>query len=123
LEVRVVVRVLIRLVVLAVAIWLTTWILPGVDVNGGVLTYLWVALLFGLVNAFIGPVLRLVALPFTIITLGLFALVVNAALLGITAALTDRLEVDGFWMAVLAALSISIFSAVLSYFVPEPKRS
>lgn len=118
-----VVRILIRLVVLAVAIWLTTWILPGVDVNGGVLTYLWVALLFGLVNAFIGPVLRFVALPFTIVTLGLFALVVNAALLGITAALTDRLEVDGFWVAVLAALLISIFSAVLGYFVPEPKRS
>lgn len=117
-----VVRILVRLVVLAVAIWLTAWILPGVDVNGGALTYLWVALLFGLVNAVLGPVLRLVALPFTIVTLGLFALVVNAALLGITAAITDRLEVDGFWIAVLAALLISIFSALLGHFVPEPKR-
>lgn len=117
-----VVRILLRLVVLAVAIWLTAWIVPGIEVNGGVLTYLWVALLFGLVNALIGPVLRLVALPFTIITLGLFALVVNAALLGITAALTDRLEIDGFWVALLAALLISIFSTLLSHFVPEPKR-
>ena len=64
------------------------WLLPDVTVDGGFFTYLWIALLFAVVNAILGPILHLLALPITAITLGLFALVVNAALVGITAALT-----------------------------------
>ena len=71
-------------------------------------TYLWIALIFALVNAVVGPVLRLLSIPFVLVTLGLFLLVVNAALLGITAALTDRLEVDGFGSAVLGGLLLAI---------------
>jgi putative membrane protein len=112
------IRIAIRLVVLAVAIWLTAWLLPDVTVEGGVFTYLWIALLFALVNAFLGPILHLIALPITALTLGLFALVVNAALVGITAALSSDFSIDGFFTAVAAALLISIFSWVINLFVP-----
>ena len=113
------IRIIVRLLVLAVAIGLTAWLLPDVEVTGGFFTYLWIALLFALVNAFLGPILHLIALPLTVITLGLFALVVNAGLLGITAWISDDLSVDGFWTAVLAAILISVFSAVLNLFVRD----
>jgi putative membrane protein len=114
-----VIRILLRLLILTAAIWLTAWLLPGVHVKGGFFTYLWIAVLFSLVNAIIGPFLRLIALPLTILTLGLFALVVNAALIGLTAKLSGDFNIDGFWTAVLAAILISVFSAVLNMLVPD----
>jgi putative membrane protein len=90
-------------------------VLPGLDVfpnEDGPLgeygTYLWIGLIFGVVNAMVGPVLRLLSLPFVVLTLGLFLLVVNAALLGLTAALTDRLAIDGFGTAVLGGLILAV---------------
>jgi len=112
-------RIALRLLVLAAAIWLTAWLVPGVHVRGGFLTYLWIALLFSLVNMFIGPILRLIALPLTILTLGLFAIVVNAALVGITAKLSKDFNIHGFWPAVFAAILIAVFSAALNMFVPD----
>jgi putative membrane protein len=114
-----IIRILLKLLSLAAAIWLTAWLLPDVTVHGGFFTYLWIALLFALVNAFIGPILHLVALPLTILTLGLFALVVNAALVGITAKLSEDFNIDGFFTAVLAALLISLFSALINMLVPD----
>src|SRR4051794_15061105 len=75
-------------------------------------TYLWIALIFGIVNAIVGPILRLLSLPFVLLTLGLFLLVINAALLGLTAALTDRLTIDGFGTAVIGGLILAIASWV-----------
>jgi putative membrane protein len=112
------IRLALRLLVLAAAIWLTTWLLPGFNVAGGVWTYLWVAFVWALVNAFLGPILHLIALPLTVVTFGLFALVVNAALVGITAWLSSDLSVDGFFPALFAAILISLFAAVLNLFVP-----
>jgi membrane protein len=86
------VRVLINWLVLAGAIWAATAIVPGIYVRGGFLTYLMVSILFGLVNAVLGPLLQLIALPLTILTLGTFALVVNGVLLAVTAGLSDRLD-------------------------------
>ena len=114
-----IIRILMKLLGLTAAIWLTAWLLPNVTVHGGFFTYLWIAVLFALVNAFIGPILHLVALPLTILTLGLFALVVNAALVGITAKLSEDFNIDGFLTAVLAALLISLFSAIFNMFVPD----
>jgi putative membrane protein len=108
-------------VLLSVAIALTAWLLPGVDVTGGFLTYLWVAVIFSLVNVILGPLLHLLALPITMITLGLFALVVNAALVGITAWISDDLSVDGFLPAFVAAILISVFSALLSLLTPRSR--
>ena len=61
-----------------------------------------------MVNAIVGPILRLLSLPFVVLTLGLFLLVINAALLGLTALLTDRLQVDGFGTAILGGLLLAI---------------
>jgi putative membrane protein len=74
-----------------------------------------VAAVFGLVNAIIGPLLRLLSIPLLLITFGLFALVINAALLGIAAGLSDSLEIGGFFSTVVAAFLISVFSAVLGW--------
>jgi putative membrane protein len=90
-------------------------VLPGLEVVpnedgplGATGTYLWIGLLFGVVNAFVGPVLRLLSLPFVLLTLGLFLLIVNAALLGLTAALTDRLTIDGFGTAIIGGLILAV---------------
>jgi putative membrane protein len=115
------IRLLLRLLALTGAIGLTTWLLPGFTVTGGFFTYVWVAIIFALVNVILGPILHLVALPLTMLTLGLFALVVNAALVGITAGLSNALSVDGFWPAVLAAILISVFSALLNLLIRDPQ--
>lgn len=107
-------RLLLRLIVIAVAFAAAAWLIPTFDVKGGVLTYLWLAAIFGVVNAIIGPVLRLVALPLTILTLGLFALVVNGVVIAIVAGLSSHLELGGFGWTVLAAVVISIVSTVLT---------
>jgi putative membrane protein len=90
-------------------------VLPGLDVLpdadgplGATGTYLWIGLIFGLVNAIVGPILRLLALPFVVLTLGLFLLVVNAALLALTAGLTDRLAIDGFGTAIVGGLILAV---------------
>jgi putative membrane protein len=94
---------LIRLLVNAAALWVATRIIPGVTYSGDLLPFLAVALVFGIVNAFIGPVVKLLALPLIILTLGLFALVVNGLLLWLTSALSASrglgFHVSGFWAA------------------------
>ena len=106
-----------KVVILAAAFYGLTYfeVLPGLTVDpneqgplGEFGTYLWIGLLFGLVNAVVGPILRLLSLPFVVLTLGLFLLVVNAALLGLTALITDRLQVDGFITAVLGGLILAV---------------
>ncbi len=101
--------------VVAGGIALSAALLPSVEVDGGALGVLWVALLFGLVNALLGPLLRLLSLPLTLVTFGIFGLVINAALLGITAGLTDYLDVGGFLSTVVAAIVISLVTAVLLF--------
>ena len=118
-------RFALRVVVLAVIIYAVTRLVDGIDVLpnpdgtlGSTGTYLWVALLFALVNSIVGPIVRLLALPFVVLTLGLFLLVVNAALLGLTAALSDRFTVDGFVPAVLGGLLIAVFSWIAELLLP-----
>ena len=101
------------LVVTAIAFAVAAWLIPSFEIKGGVLAVLWVAAIFGVVNAVIGPILRLLSLPLTIITLGLFALVVNGIVLSIVAGLSEHLETGGFGWAILAALVISVVSTLL----------
>jgi len=108
--------VLIRWAVLAVVLAFVAWLVPSMDVNGGVWGLLVTVLVLGLVNAILGPLLHLLALPLTLMTLGLFSLVVNAVLLAIAAGITDYLDVGGFLATILAALVLSVFNAV-AYFV------
>ncbi len=117
----VIVRVLVRIVVLALIIGLVAEIVGGIHVHGGFVSLLWIAVVFSLVNVILGPIFRLLGLPFIIVTLGLFLLVIDAALLAITAGLTSDLDVDGFWWAVLGGMLIAIFSALAEAVLPLDK--
>ena len=99
---------------LALAFAITAWLLPGMEVNGGFVAYLWVSLLFGLVNAVVGTILRILAIPLVVITLGLVLILVNACVLGITDSLTSHLNIDAFfWTTIWAAIILSIVSVIL----------
>jgi putative membrane protein len=118
-------RFLLRLVITAVALWVATRFVPGISYQGGALALLGVAVVFGLVNALLGGLLKLFTLPITILTLGLFALVINALLLWLTASFSQSLglgfHVAGFIPAFWGALVISITRAVLNLFLSESK--
>ena len=91
--------------------------MPGIDVAGGVLAYVGISVVLGLVNAVLGPLLSLAALPLSFVTLGGSAMVVNGVLLAITALLTPQLNVDGLGSVILGALVIAIFTTVLELVV------
>jgi putative membrane protein len=117
------VRLLIRFVLLALIIGVVANIVPGITVDGGFGSLLWIALIFSLVNLILGTILRLLSLPFIIVTFGLFLLVIDAALLGFTAWLTSDLDVDGFWSAVLGGFLIAVFSWLAELILPiRPRR-
>lgn len=105
---------LIRWAILTVAISAAAWLFSGVEVNGGFWSYVWVAAILGLVNIFIRPLLIVLTLPLTVLTLGLFILVVNAIALSITDWLTTAINIDGFGTTLLAAAVISLVSWALS---------
>lgn len=122
---------LIRVVINGIALWVAALVVDGVDLAEGdsswsrkLLTIGLVALLFGLVNAVIKPVVKLLSLPFIVLTLGLFTFVVNALMLQITewigGALDLSFSIDHFWWdAVLAAVVITLVSWVLSVVLPD----
>lgn len=113
----------ISLFVNALALSAAAWILPGIDLVGAFGQILWVALLFGILNALLKPILLLLSLPILIITLGLFAFVVNAAVLMLTARLTEHLTVSGFGSALLGSLIVSLVTLVLGGVLDdEPDR-
>jgi putative membrane protein len=120
-------RFLVRLLVNAAALWVATRLVPGVTYSGGWLPFLGVALVFGVVNAFIRPVAKVLTFPLIIVTLGIFALVVNGLMLWLTSSLAEALDlgfhVSGFWSAFWGALVVSIVSTVLSMFVSESTSS
>jgi putative membrane protein len=105
----------IRLGINAVALALTAALLPGIHIgDDGVLTLLLVALIFGVLNAIVKPVLLVLSCPLIILTLGFFFLVVNGLMLMLTDALAgNRFTVDGFWWAVLGGLIIGVLNAIL----------
>ncbi|WP_035926105.1 phage holin family protein [Kocuria rosea] len=132
---------LLRVLVNALAIWVAAWILPGMGIaadpsvvsavggetTASVLAYLFVGLVFGAVNAVVRPVLTILSLPITCLTLGLFAIVVNAVMLWLTSWLSSftplRLEIDSFlWTAVLATLIIGVVSLLMGWAVPDRGR-
>jgi putative membrane protein len=110
-------RVVINALALGAAAWLLDGITVGGDTNEQLLTLLAVGLVFGVVNTFITPIVKLLSIPFIIVTLGLFLVVVNALMLLLTEEISDlfglAFTVDGFWTAVLGSIIISIVSAVL----------
>lgn len=111
-------KLLIKLLINAAAIWVAAEIVPGMELDTGQpVSVLLVALVFGIVNVVLKPLLKLLGLPFIIVTLGLFLLVINAALLGVTAALTEALTISGFWAAVFGGVCVSVVSWFLDLFL------
>ncbi|WP_323959784.1 phage holin family protein [Arthrobacter sp. JZ12] len=124
-------RFIVRVGINAVALWVASWLLPGIEIGseaaveasgndavGNVLSYSFVGLIFGLVNALVRPIVSLLSLPLTILTLGLFTIIINAAMLMLTSWLTSFTPIgftvnDFFWTAILGAIIISLVSMVV----------
>ena len=123
---------LLRVLINGVAIWLATVVLSGLEIVGadstgekiGIVAL--IALVFGVVNAVVKPIVQLLSIPLYILTLGLFTLVVNALMLLLTEWVTEftdwGLRIDGFWWAVAGAFVISVVSFALSLAIPESRR-
>ena len=118
-------RFLVRILINAVALWLTALLIPNVTLTNNIWEILLVAVIFGLVNALIRPIVKLFSLPITCLTLGLFSLVINTAMLLLTAWLAgDLLSIQGefferlLW-AFVASIAISIVSALLNSLLPD----
>lgn len=125
-------RFIVRVLISGVALWLAEILLSGMEIVGADTTggrlgiILLVALVFGVVNAIVKPVVQVLSIPLYILTLGLFTLVVNALMLMLTAWITEQtdwgLRIDSFGTAVIGALIVSIVSFVLSVLIPESRR-
>jgi putative membrane protein len=122
------VGILIRIVLNAVAVWIATLLVGGVNVTTDstgekIATLVVVGAILGLVNATIKPIVKLLSLPLVVLTLGLFALVVNGLLFWLVAAVSNGLgapfQVDGFWSGFWGAIVVSIVSWLLSIVVPD----
>jgi len=119
---------IIRLLANAVALAAASWIVGGITLQGAttgkrVLTLLIVAAIFGIVNAIVKPVVKVLSFPLLILTLGLLTFVINAAMLLLTSWITGKLDVqfhvDGFWSALFGALIISIVGMIMNSVLPE----
>jgi len=105
----------------AFALWLTSTIVKGIYVDS-MLALLFAALVLGILNAFLRPLILLVTLPFNLLTLGLLTFVINGFMLKLASATVRGFEVHGFWAAVVGALILSIISFVLNLFVSDAGR-
>jgi putative membrane protein len=111
--------ILIRTAITMLGLFLASRLLSGVWIEGTG-NFILAALLLSLVNALVRPIAFLLTLPLTIITLGLFIFVLNAAMFGLVAALLDQFAVSGFWSALFGALIVSVTSTIASWFIgPE----
>ncbi|MEQ9005807.1 MAG: phage holin family protein [Pseudomonadales bacterium] len=108
--------ILLRIVINALALWLAATLVPGIHASDGA-SLIWAAVLLGVVNAVIRPLVVILTLPVTVISLGGFLLVVNAGMLALVALLLDGFAVDGFFAAVLGGIVISVTSWLASAFI------
>ena len=112
---------LLRVLANALAIFLAAAIVPGIEIRG-VPAALGAGLVLGLVNAVVRPVLLVLTLPLTLVTLGLFLFVLNGLCLWLTSLLVKGFEVHGFWAAVFGALIVSVVSWLLTAFLSDRGR-
>ena len=110
-----------RTLIYMLGLFLASRLIPGVAIDG-LGSFILAALLLGLVNAFIRPLMFVFTLPLTIVTLGLFIFVVNAAMFGLVAAMLDNFQVSGFWSAVFGAVIVSITSTIASWYMGPDGR-
>lgn len=118
-------RLLLRLLINAVALWVAVKFIPGISFTGNPVLLLVVALVFGVVNTIVKPIVTLLSLPAVLLTLGIFLLVINAFMLWFTSWLSTTLglgfHVDGFGAAFLGGIVVSLVAWALSIFLADPK--
>lgn len=112
---------LLRLLIGALGLWLASVLVPGIEIRG-VGTLLLAALLLGVTNALVRPLLIILTLPITVVTLGLFLLVINAAMLGLVAVLLDDFAIAGFFSALFGALIVSLTGWIASWYIGPSGR-
>ncbi len=112
---------LIRFFLNALALLIVSTIIPGIEVQG-VLPALAAAFLLGVINAVVRPIILILTLPLTIVTLGLFIPLLNAALLKLVSLIIQGFEVHGFWSAVFGAILLSLISGILNLFINDRGR-
>lgn len=113
--------IIVRMLIISLGLGLAGAIVPGVSIQGTG-TLIFAALLLGLVNAIVRPLVVLLTLPLTILTLGVFLLVINAAMFGLVAAMLDQFSVSGFFAALFGAIIVSITSMLASWFIGPKGR-
>lgn len=105
----------------AAALVLVAWLLSGVHVTWG--AAILAALVIGVLNAVIGPILKLLTFPITIVTLGLFLLVINAFLFWLASLVVPGFSVNGFWTVVIGSILYSIFTTIIAHFVKNREKA
>jgi putative membrane protein len=111
----------VRWVLTALALWLTSQLLRGIELQGAGAVFV-AALVLGVLNAFLRPLVLLITFPINLVTLGLFTLVINGLMLWLTSGVVKGFEIHGFWSAVLGALLLSVISFLLNLFVSDSGR-
>jgi putative membrane protein len=116
---------ILRLAINAIALYLAVWILPGLDLSGGVVSLFWIALIFGVVNALLGPLLKFLSCGLIVLTLGLFTLVINTFLFWLTYTISNSFGLGliiydpVWWNAFLGAVVVSIVSFIMSMILKD----
>ncbi len=117
---------ILRWAINAVGLYVAVMIVPGIDFAGNWLNLIWLALIFGLLNALLRPLLSILTCPLILLTLGLFTLLLNTFMLWLTSRIGQSfdlgLTVNGFWPAFLGALVISVVSIVLSLILRDEMK-
>lgn len=112
------VKFFVRWFINAIALYAAVWVVPGIDYLGDWTGIIWLALIIGLLNALVRPLLKFLTCPLIILTLGLFTLVINTGMLLLTRTIGQSLgiglSVDGFWSALLGSLVMSIVSIIMT---------
>lgn len=114
---------LIQWLIGAGVIYLTAWLLPGIHIEDGFIGAIIVAIVLSILNTFVRPILIFLTLPATIITLGLFVLVINAVILMLAGWLLSTFHVDSFWWALLGAVIIAILHALIAGMLTPPPKA
>jgi len=113
--------IVIRTLITMLGLFLASRVVPGVWIEG-TFNFILAAVLLGLANAIVRPILFVLTLPFTVVTLGLFIFVLNAAMFGLVAAMLDNFQVSGFWAALFGAIIVSITSTVACWYIGPDGR-
>jgi len=113
--------IVLRMLIAMLGLFLASSLLPGVSIDGTG-TFILAAVLLGIVNGVVRPIAFILTLPLTIVTLGLFLLVLNAAMFGLVAAMLENFSVSGFWSALFGALILGLTSTISSWYIGPDGR-